>query len=143
VTVVSGTSITATTGAHATGAVNVVVTNPDGQSGNLSGGYTYASGTGTGNSNLGLGLAPGDSGSTTVAAGQTASYALSIGGAGMSGTASFSCTGAPTGADCSLPTSQPISSALPTIFPVKVTTTTRTVVAFHPPFSTPVSGCGR
>ena len=41
VTVVSSTSITARTPTHATGAVNVVVTNSDGQSGTLSNGYTY------------------------------------------------------------------------------------------------------
>lgn len=41
VTVVSGTSITATTPAHATGAVNVVVANPDGQSDTLANAYTY------------------------------------------------------------------------------------------------------
>jgi hypothetical protein len=41
VTVVSSTSITATTAAHTAGAVNVVVTNTDSQSGTLSGGYTY------------------------------------------------------------------------------------------------------
>ncbi len=43
VTVVSATSITATTLAHAAGAVNVVVTNTDAQTGTLSNGYTYAS----------------------------------------------------------------------------------------------------
>src|SRR5438128_856056 len=41
VTVVSSTSLTATTAAHAAGVVNVVVTNSDGQSGTLTGGYTY------------------------------------------------------------------------------------------------------
>jgi len=41
VTVVSSTSITATTPAHAAGTVDVVVTNTDGQSGTLMGGYTY------------------------------------------------------------------------------------------------------
>ena len=41
VTVVSSTSITATTPAHAAGAVNVVVTNTDSQSGTLTNGYTY------------------------------------------------------------------------------------------------------
>src|SRR3989449_4290655 len=41
VTVVSSTSLTATTAAHAAGAVDVVVTNSDGQSGTLTGGYTY------------------------------------------------------------------------------------------------------
>jgi hypothetical protein len=38
---VSGTAITATAPAHAAGAVNVVVTNNDGQSGTLPNGYTY------------------------------------------------------------------------------------------------------
>ncbi|MGC2184325.1 MAG: IPT/TIG domain-containing protein, partial [Terriglobales bacterium] len=41
VTVVSGTSITATTPAHVAGAVSVVVTNTDAQSGTLTNGYTY------------------------------------------------------------------------------------------------------
>jgi hypothetical protein len=41
VTVVSPTSITATTPAHTTGAADVVVTNNDGQSGKLAGGYTF------------------------------------------------------------------------------------------------------
>src|SRR5882724_1255670 len=41
VVVVSGTQITATTPAHAAGAVNVVVTNPDTQSGSLTNGFTY------------------------------------------------------------------------------------------------------
>ena len=41
VNVVSGSTMTATTPAHAAGAVNVVVMNPGGQSGTLAGGYTY------------------------------------------------------------------------------------------------------
>ncbi len=41
VTVVSSTSVTATTPAHAAGSVNVVVTNPDTQSGTLTNGFTY------------------------------------------------------------------------------------------------------
>ena len=43
VSVVSTTSITATTPAHAAAAVNVVVTNSNGQSGTLTNGYTYTS----------------------------------------------------------------------------------------------------
>ena len=43
VVVVSSTSITASTPAHAAGAVNVVVTNSNGQSGTLTNGYTYTS----------------------------------------------------------------------------------------------------
>ena len=45
---VNSTSITATTPAHAAGAVNVVVTNTDAQSGTLTNGYTYTTGTGGG-----------------------------------------------------------------------------------------------
>lgn len=41
VVVVSATTITATTGAHAAGAVEVVVTNPDAQSGSLTNAYLY------------------------------------------------------------------------------------------------------
>ena len=41
VTVVSSTSIQAVTPAHAAGAVNVVVTNPDAQNGTLTNGYTF------------------------------------------------------------------------------------------------------
>jgi hypothetical protein len=47
VVVVSATSITARTPAHAAGAVNVVVTNPNTQSGTLAGGFTYTTGTQT------------------------------------------------------------------------------------------------
>jgi hypothetical protein len=41
VSVSNSTTITATTPAHAAGAVNVVVTNPDAQSGTLTNGFTY------------------------------------------------------------------------------------------------------
>lgn len=42
VSVSSSTSLTCTTPAHSAGAVDVVVTNPDGQSGTLAGGFTYS-----------------------------------------------------------------------------------------------------
>ncbi len=48
VNVVSSTSITATTPAHASGAVNVVVTNTDALAGTLTNGYTYTTSTGGG-----------------------------------------------------------------------------------------------
>ena len=48
VLVVSGTQITTTTTAHAAGAVTVMVTNPDTQSGSLSNGFTYATGASIG-----------------------------------------------------------------------------------------------
>lgn len=44
INVISGTTITVTTPPHALGPINVVVTNPPGQSGTLVGGYTYTSG---------------------------------------------------------------------------------------------------
>jgi len=116
--------------------VDVVVTDSDGQSGTLANGYTYTS---TNPPGLGLGVASGGSGSVTVAAGQTASYTLSIGGAGISGTASLSCTGAPTGATCSVPVSEPLSSTVPATFGVSVTTTSRTLGALHSPVSMPVA----
>jgi Domain of unknown function (DUF1929)/IPT/TIG domain len=132
VTVASGTSITATTPAHAAGAVSVVVTNTDQQSGTLANGYTYSS---TSNANLGLGPAPGDSNSVTVTAGQTANYTLAIGGAAMSGTANLTCTGTPAGATCSIPSSQVFNSTSPVTFSVKVATTSRTMGALHFPAS--------
>ena len=47
VALVNSTSITATTPAHAAGAVSVVVTNTDAQSGTLANGFTYAAPAGT------------------------------------------------------------------------------------------------
>jgi hypothetical protein len=133
VTVLSSTSITATTPVHTAegGVVTVVVTDNDGQSGTLANGYTYTP-TNGGSPGLGLAVASGGSGSATVTAGQTASYTLSIGGAGISGTASLSCTGAPMGATCSVPVSEPLSSTVPATFSVKVTTTSRTLGVLSP-----------
>ena len=71
----------------------MVVANPDGQSAKLANGYIYSAAE----PNMGLGVPYGDPNSATVAAGQTATYTLSIGGEGMSGTASLSCTGVPAG----------------------------------------------
>jgi glucose/arabinose dehydrogenase len=47
VVLVNSTTITASTPAHAAGAVNVVVTNTDAKSGTLTNGYTYTAPTGT------------------------------------------------------------------------------------------------
>ena len=47
VAVVNGTTITASTPAHAAGAVNVVVTNTDTKNGTLTNGYTYTAPAGT------------------------------------------------------------------------------------------------
>jgi hypothetical protein len=136
VTVMSSTTITALTPAHAAGAVNVVVSNAEQQAGTLADGYTYTSIT----AGLGLGVPSGGSSSATIVAGQTATYTLSIGGAGLSGTASLSCTGSPTGANCSVPASEPFSSTVPATFNLSVTTTSRTVGALRLPAFAPVAG---
>jgi hypothetical protein len=85
------------------------------------------------NPSLGLGVAPGNSSSATIPAGQTASYTLSIGGAGMSGTISPTCTGAPTGANCSVAAGVQFSATNPVNFNVSVTITSRTIGALHSP----------
>jgi Domain of unknown function (DUF1929)/IPT/TIG domain len=131
VTVQNSTSITATSAVHPSGTVDVVVSNTDNQTGSLANGYTYTS-------SLGLELSPGDPNSATVNAGQTASYTLALGGAGMNGSATLSCTGAPKGATCSLPATQAFSANVLTPFSVTVTTTSRTIAAaLHPPASAP------
>jgi hypothetical protein len=86
------------------------------------------SGTGA-NPSLGLGLAPGGSNTATVAAGNTASYALSLGGGGIGGMASISCTGAPQGAICNVPASEAANANTPANFNVSVSTTSRTIAA--------------
>jgi ASPM-SPD-2-Hydin domain-containing protein len=59
----------------------------------------------------GLGLAPSGSSSQTVTAGSTATYMVSIGGDGVGGTANFSCTGAPMGSQCNVPSSVTVSAS--------------------------------
>jgi hypothetical protein len=88
------------------------------------------SGTGT-NPSLGLSVASGGSSSATVTAGNKASYTLSLGGAGISGTASLSCIGAPQGATCSVPASVAVSAGTATNFNVSVSTTSRTMGALR------------
>lgn len=133
VAVTKNTSITATSPAHVAGAVNIVVTNTDTRSGSLANGYTYTS-------SLGLEMWPGDPNSVNVSAGQTASYTLSLGGGGVSGSATLSCTGAPTGVTCSVPASKTFDAVALTSFTVAAKTTSRTIAAVHPPASGPRSG---
>lgn len=135
VNISGSTSITATTAAHAGGAVDVVVTNADKQSGIFPSGYTYTSPV----SGIGLVVPSGDPSSATITAGQTASYTLSIQGVGMSGTASLSCSGAPKGATCTVPPSQSFSASAPAAFNVTVTTTARTLAALHLSAFTPAA----
>ncbi|HEX3355033.1 MAG TPA: IPT/TIG domain-containing protein [Terriglobales bacterium] len=136
VTVLNSTTITATTPAHAAGVVSVTVTNTDNQSGNLANGYTYTS---TPPPGLGFGVPSGDPSAATVSAGQTASYILSIGGAGLSGTATFSCTGAPLGSKCTVPATQQFSATAASTLNVSVTTTSRTIGALQIPAFTPAT----
>lgn len=72
----------------------------------------------------GLGLQVSGSDSATIAAGGTATYMLSIGGNGVGGTATLSCTGAPSGATCSFPggSTTTVSATTPSGFDVSVTT---------------------
>jgi hypothetical protein len=94
--------------------------------------------TGTGGTaSIGLGVASGGTASATVAAGTTASYALAIGGAGMSGIASLTCTGAPTGATCSVPANVTLSATTASTFKASVTTTARSLAFFTPVRPTP------
>jgi len=84
------------------------------------------SGTGAAPPSIGLGVPSGGSSSATVTAGQTASYALSIGGAGISGTTILTCSGAPTDAACMIRTNENISASAATSFKVSVSTTSGT-----------------
>jgi hypothetical protein len=59
-----------------------------------------------GSGGLALHVPAGSSSSATVSAGSTAEYTLSIGGGGVGGTASLSCSSAPSGANCLIPASE-------------------------------------
>jgi len=65
-----------------------------------------------------------EGGSTaTLAAGQTAKFTLQITpGAGFNGTLSFSCSGAPFGATCTVPATLPVSNGNPVSFTVSIST---------------------
>jgi hypothetical protein len=81
---------------------------------------------GTAAHSIKLGIPPGGSNSATVAPGGTATYTLSIGGGGMSGTALLTCTGTPMGATCTVPSSVNVSDAQASTFTVSVSTTAST-----------------
>ena len=91
------------------------------------------SGTGAGAASIGLGVPSGASSSATVTAGQTASYTLSIGGAGIGGTATLTCSGAPSNAVCSVPGTEQFSGSTATSFKVSVSTTSGTTAALGAP----------
>jgi hypothetical protein len=81
---------------------------------------------------LGLRVAAGASDSVTVAAGSTARYSLSLGGAGISGIVSVTCTGAPTGTTCNVPATVPLSATQITPLHVNVTTTASSMGTLRP-----------
>jgi hypothetical protein len=89
------------------------------------------SGTGT-SPTLALGVASGSSSSAKVTAGSSATYTLSIGGGGMSGTASLSCTGAPAEATCSVPATESVNATTVSNFSVNVTTTASSLASIFP-----------
>jgi len=83
--------------------------------------------------NLGLKAASGASTSVTVTAGNQATYNLSIGGTGMSGQTTLTCTGAPKGATCTIsPASLNVSASSASSLTVTVTTTSRTMAFASP-----------
>ena len=119
------TSFTPTGGGVATGTLTITADAPNNPQTVLL--------TGTGVSHgLGLSIATGASSSVTVVAGTTAQYLLSIGGAGMSGAVTLSCSGAPKGASCSLPATETLSASQATPFTVSVTTLAHATAALRP-----------
>lgn len=87
------------------------------------------SGTGAAPPSIGLEVPSGASSAATVAAGQIANYVLSIGGAGMSGSATLTCSGVPIDAVCTLPANENISAGAAASFKVSVSTTARTMTS--------------
>jgi hypothetical protein len=106
--------------------------------GTLTGSLTVTSNTGGGPAtvalsgvgvtpSLDLGVSSGGSSSATVSAGGIANFALVIGGGGFAGTASVTCSGAPTGAACMVPASVSVSATTASTIAVSVTTTSRSL----------------
>jgi hypothetical protein len=101
-------------------------------SASYSGGGDYGASTSSAlqqvvNGNMSLAIANGGASSATVMAGGTAYYSLMIGGSGFSGQTSMTCSGAPTGATCSVNPANPmVSAATPALLTVSVSTTART-----------------
>jgi len=79
---------------------------------------------------IGIGLTSGSNSTTaTVSAGQTAKYTLWIGAAGMSGSASLTCTGIPQQAACSVPGSVTVDATTASTVSVSVATTAHSAAA--------------
>ena len=89
---------------------------------------------GMGVPSLNLGIPPNGTNTATVTAGSAAHYTLSIGGGGLSGTATLSCSGSVPGGTCSVPASVPVDANTPSTFDVSVSTTARSdaiLLPFH------------
>jgi hypothetical protein len=85
-----------------------------------------------------IGLVAAGSTSATVAAGDMATYDLSIGGLGWSGRASLTCTGAPKGAVCNSAPAVSVSATAASSVKLTVTTTARTTALSTPNRFTPL-----
>ena len=66
--------------------------------------------------------APGSSGTATITAGATAHYTISVGGEGISTTATLTCAGVPANAICSVPSTVTVSATSASTFAVTVST---------------------
>jgi Abnormal spindle-like microcephaly-assoc'd, ASPM-SPD-2-Hydin len=75
---------------------------------------------------IGLAVPGGGSVSASVTAGQSAMYTLSIGGAGASGTATLTCSGAPATANCMVPATMAFDATTATNFTATIATEART-----------------
>jgi hypothetical protein len=90
--------------------------------------------SGTAVATLGLGFAPSNAPDIFVAAGSTGSTELNIGGAGIGGSVTLSCSGAPAGATCSTsPSTLQVSATSTSLFQLSVTTTARSQLPFLSP----------
>ena len=90
--------------------------------------------TGTGGSpTLALSVASGSSSSAKVTAGSSATYTLAIGGGGIGGTTTLSCTGAPMQSTCSVPATESVSASTASNFNVSVTTKAPTQASVFSP----------
>ncbi len=144
VTVVNSTSLTATTAAHAAGVVNVVVTNPDTQSGILTNGFTYAPAPTVGSVSPNSGPASGGTSVTVTGTNFVTGATVSFGGTGatnvtvVNGTSLTATTPAHAAGAVNVTVTNPDtqSGTLPSGF----TYTTAPIVTSVTPATGPVSG---
>ena len=87
-------------------------------------------------SGLGLAIASGGSSSVTVSAGNAATYHLTIGAAGFSGSATLNCTGAPAGTNCVVPTTVNVTT-IASPLTVTVTTSSGSAAMLPPQYLSP------